>query len=402
MLGRKLNRITPLIGPSLSLLALLAGATFADPISVTTSSGVKATLYGFAQLDGSWEDHRSAPAPGNLALYAQSGKSARSGEWNITANNTRFGVNLSGPDSAPVVLGGKVEFDFYGGGSENNSTPRLRHGYGTVSLPGLGLSFLAGQTWDLVAPLAPPTVNAGILYAGGNLGSTRRPQLRVTEIVALPHAGKLEIAGAVARSIGTASPFNGTASTDGGHDADIPTFQGRTSVAFPLWVDKQSAILGISGHFGQEDVLLADTANYETLNSWSWAVDLELPVANFVSLAGEGFLGRNLDAYNGGIGQGFVKEGSGAKNVAGLGGWVALRFKFGSITANIGGGVDSVYSSTVSQGGRTRNTNAFGNVGYNLTQNAKVAFEVERIETDYKAAEYQRLWRIQSAYTYGF
>lgn len=396
--------------PKFAVIAAMnmGGIASADPIQVTTNTGTTVTLYGFAQLDAAWESQRSAPAPGNLAYFASSGtnKIVQSGEWNFTADNTRFGFNIAGPSDSgkSFKLAGKLELDFYGGGaSENNPVPRLRLAYGTVAFPGVGLTLLAGQAWDVISPLAPPTINAGILWLGGNLG-VRRPQFRASEIVPIS-GGKWEIIGAVTRSIGVASPYV-AASTDGGHDADIPAFQGRTAISLPLWVEKQSATLGVSGHFGQEDVLRQDTT-YKTLNSWSANVDLELPLAEFLSLVGEAQYGANLDAYQGGIGQGITKRTIGgvgsAVNVEGWGGWAALRLKAGSsVSLNIGVGVDSVHASTIADGAATRNVNAFANVAYNLTPNSRVGLELERIQTDYKAARYQELWRVQSAYTYSF
>lgn len=380
-------------------LALAGTTVHADPLQVSTASGVTLGLYGFAQLDGSWESQRANPAPGNFATWALTGKGAHSGEWNWTADNTRLGVNLSGPDGENFKLSGKVEFDFYGGGSsENNPVPRLRHGYGTVAFPKIGLSFLAGQTWDLVAPLNVPTLNAGVLYNAGNLGNARRPQLRVTETVALLANGKWEIAAAVARTIGNATNTYATGSAvDAGHDADIPTFQGRTAVSLPLWVEKQPAILGVSGHYAQEALLQSDYS-YKNVDSWSGAVDLELPLVSILSLAGEGWRGGDLSTYNGGIGQGIVN----GVAVEGWGGWLALRLKLGAVTANLGGGLDSVQASKVAAGGRTRNTAAFGNVGYNLNANSKVAIELQRLETDYKAGASEELWRTQLAYSYSF
>jgi len=386
---------------ALAMVACVGAPALADS-QITTVGGATLGIYGLVQLDGAWENHRGYSAPGNNVVWAQTGNIAQSGEWNFTADNTRLGFNIAGPDGDNFKLAGKLEFDFYGGGNaENTPVPRLRHGYGTVSFPKLGLSFLAGQSWDVIAPVNVPTVNAGVLYYAGNLGSTRRPQFRATENVTLPGDGKWEITAAVVRSIGQASPFV-AASTDAGHDADIPAFEGRTAVTLPLWVEKQAVTLGVSGLYGEEDVLLDTFGNIQTVKVWAGAVDLELPLAKFVSLAGEGFYGGNLDAYQGGIGQGFTKVGNRVINVEGWGGWAALRFKFGPVTANLGGGLDSVHASTVAAGGRTRNTNAFGNVGYNLNGNSKVAFEVERIETDYKAGKSEELWRTQAAYTYSF
>lgn len=397
--------ISKRISLAMAGLVAMGAATQAEPIQVVTKSGAAVTLYGVAQLDASWENHRAGPSPGNLVYWAETGRASQSGEWNITGINTKLGLNISGPDSGkPYKLDGKVEFDFSGAaGTENTPVPRLRLGYGTFTLPGIGLSILAGQNWDVIAPLNAPTINTGALWFGGNFGY-RRPQLRVTETVALPSNGKIEIAAAVARSIGVASPFVPT-SSDGGHDADIPVFQGRAAASWPLWVEKQNATLGVSGHFGQEDVLLdtAAGANYKTLDSWSANVDLELPLADFVSLVGEGFYGANLDAYQGGINQGITKIGTTVVNVEGWGGWAALRLKIGpTLNLNAGLGVDSVHASTINNGGKTRNVNAFVNTSYFLAPNSRVGIELERIETDYKAGASERLWRSQAVYAYTF
>ena len=391
---------------AVTMIVALGATTWGEPIQVVTSSGAAITLYGITQLDASWDNHRAGPSPGNLAYWAETVRASQRGEWNITADNTKLGLNIVGPDSGKLYkLGGKVEIDFLGNaGAENTPVPRLRLGYGTLSLPGLGLTVLAGQTWDVIAPLNAPTLNPGALWLGGNIGY-RRPQFRVTEAVALPSNGKIEIAAAVARSIGVASPFLPTVSTDGGHDADIPVFQGRAAVSLPLWVPKQAATLGVSGHFGEEDILLDTTegANYKTLNSWSADVDLELPLADFVSLVGESFYGANLDAYQGGIGQGITKIGATVVNVEGWGGWAAMRFKIcPTLNLNAGLGVDSVHASTVANSGKTRNVNAFVNTSYNPAPAVKVGVELERIETDYKSGACERLWRSEAVFAYSF
>lgn len=387
-----------------STLALaIASFAGADPAQ-TTSLGAHASLYGNLQLDMAWGNRRASPAPGNLAYWAETGKAANSGEWNLTASNSKFGLNLSGPDSSSAYrLSGRVEIDFSGSaGAENTPVPRLRHGYGTLALPDLGLTVLAGQTWDVFSPLAPPTVNTGALWFGGNVGY-RRPQLRLTEALPIAGTGKVELSGAVARSIGTASPFVST-STDGGHDADIPVFEGRASASLPLWVSGQNLTIGVSGHYGHEDVLLSDSVSTTSLKSWSTNVDLELPLTSFASLVGEGYQGENLDAYLGGIGQGFVKVAgtNRLENVQGWGGWMALRLKFDALGMNAGMGVDSVRASTLNAGGRTRNVNAFANVSYLFASALRVAWEVSRIETDYKSGNSEVLWRTQTVCAYGF
>ena len=398
--------ITKRIPLAMTGLVAMATVASAESIQVVTASGTTATFYGTAQFDASWENHKAGPPPGNLAYWAETGRASQSGEWNLTGSNTKLGFSLSGPDSGKFYkLGGKVELDFSGSaGAENTPVPRLRLGYGTITIPGIGLTVLAGQAWDVIAPLNAPTINTGAMWFGGNFGY-RRPQFRLTETLPLPSNGKVEIAAAVARSIGTASPFLLTTSTDGGHDADLPVFQGRGAVSFPLWVEKQNATVGISGHFGEEDILLDTTsiADFKTLNSWSANVDLELPLVGIISLVGEGFYGANLDAYQGGINQGVTKMGSTVVNVEGWGGWAALKFKLSStVNLNAGLGVDSVYASTISNGGKTRNVNGFVNTSINPTPAVRIGLELERLETDYKAGDCERLWRTQAVYAYSF
>ena len=265
------------------IILLSAITSFAaEPISVTTKTGVTATLYGFASLNAAYEDSKSNN--GNFANFVAASDltNENDGGWHLTPNLTRIGFNLSsGDDSTYFKANGKVEIDFYGGGSANNPNPRLRHGYGEISFGKTGFSILGGQTWDVISPLVTPTLNAGVLNNSGDAG-LRRAQLRLTEKIPVGE-GSVDIAAAVVRTIGENQPYNSSSASETGTDADIPTFQGRIGIALPLWVDNKKAGLGVSGHYGQEEIDLDATGKTKDIPTWSANVDLTLPITGAIT-----------------------------------------------------------------------------------------------------------------------
>ena len=56
-------------------------------------------------------------------------------EFNLTANQTRLGFNIAGPESETMKASGKVEFDFFGNyASENKAKIQMRHAYMTLAV----------------------------------------------------------------------------------------------------------------------------------------------------------------------------------------------------------------------------------------------------------------------------
>ena len=107
--------------------AVLAGADGGDKTAVL--SNLTAQLYGYIRLDAAYDTARIFP--GNYALWVKSAYLNRSddAQLDLTANQTRLGLNLTGPEVAGAKSSGKLEFDFYGGGVENKSNPMMRHAY---------------------------------------------------------------------------------------------------------------------------------------------------------------------------------------------------------------------------------------------------------------------------------
>lgn len=393
------------------ILASAIAAFAAEPISVTTKSGVTATLYGFASLNAAYEDSKSNN--GNFANFVAASDitNENDGGWHLTPNLTRIGLNFSsGDDSTYLKANGKVEVDFYGGGSGNAPNPRLRHGYGEISFGKTGFSILGGQTWDVISPLVTPTLNAGVLNNSGDAG-LRRAQLRLTEKIPVA-GGSVDIAAAVVRTIGENQPYTSASASETGTDADIPTFQGRVGIAVPLWVKDKKFGLGVSGHYGKEEIDLDDTGDAKDIPTWSANVDLNLPLTGAIAVLGEGFIGENLDTYAAGIGRGFVANSENpesVKSIKAYGGWFALQAKFiQKLTVNAGAGIDKLDRDDIETiGGREQNISVFANATYNLTDAFSLGFEYLHIQTDYLTAGTQKvkeadLNRYQLSATYGF
>ncbi len=247
---------------------------------VSTSSGTKIQFYGFARFDASYDNGKIYP--GNIALWAwPENQNRHDGEWNLTAGSSRLGLNLSGPDTEKIKLTGTIEFDFLGGGTENNMTPRMRHAYFKAYWPASDFSILAGQTWDLHSSLIPFVDDSAIMWASGNIG-TRHPQVRLTKGFSVGEKSHVEIAVAAARTIGEKNsvpdPQSLGYNTDPGKDAQMPTMQGRIAFSAPLLVRNQPATLAFSGHYGQEEWDTDTSGTHTTLNSWSGNVELSLPL----------------------------------------------------------------------------------------------------------------------------
>ena len=381
----------------------------AEPISVTTKSGVSVTLYGFASLNAAYEDSKSNN--GNFANFVAASDltNKNDGGWYFTPNLTRIGLNLSsGSDSSYFKANGKIEVDFYGGGSGNAPTPRLRHGYGEISFGESGFSILGGQTWDLISPLVTPTLNAGVLNNSGDAG-LRRAQFRLTEKIPVG-SGTFEIAAALVRTIGENQPYNTSSASETGVDADIPTFQGRIGITLPTWVEKKKFSFGVSGHYGQEEIDLDDTGRTKDIPTWSTNIDLTLPLSNALTFLGEGFLGANLDTYAAGIGRGFAADKAdpeSIKSIFAYGGWIALQAKFiKELTINVGAGLDKLDRDDIEKvGGREQNLSIFANTTYNLTDAFSLGFEYLHVQTDYLVGGTVKeafLNRYQLSATYGF
>ncbi len=163
----------------LSLAAGLGLAAEGDPEKKSAWSTVDLQFYGFIKVDAAYDT--SHANPGNFVRWIDLEPGNENDEqFNLTANQTRLGLWLTSPDDPDksLLTKGRVEIDFYGGGAENKPNPMLRLAYIDLHWRKSGWRFIAGQTFDVISPLFPVTINYSVQWWAGNIGY-RRPQLQL-------------------------------------------------------------------------------------------------------------------------------------------------------------------------------------------------------------------------------
>jgi hypothetical protein len=372
-----------------------------EMVTKKKASGVTVTPYGFIKADAIYDN--SQVSVGNFIKWVESeGTGGDNDEFNMTANQTRLGLKINGPQSNGLNMSGVVELDFYGGQAENKSHMFMRHAYMKMAWPEERFSIIAGQTWDVISPLNPGTLNYSVAWWAGNIGY-RRPQIRLTKSYALSDSIDLKLEGALARNIGTnGSDSFATGTVDSGQTSGQPMYQGRSSVTFPLLSYKPTTV-GFSGHWGKEKFDKATPAQGNKFNTWSLNLDVAQPVNEWLTIKGEFFKGENLSQFLGGIGQG-INTGTG-NEIGTKGGWIAASIgPFDKWRFNTGFTMEDVdrddLSNAVDQ--RTLNSSIFGNMIYAFNKNTEVGLEVSRWRTDYKNQADGDDLRLQSSFIYKF
>ena len=358
-------------------------------------------LYGFLKLDAAYDSSRINN--GNFAQWVERENNNKDDDqFNMTANQSRFGVKINGPDGGAMKTSGLVEVDFYGSApAENKAQLMMRHAYMKLDWPEDRFNIIAGQTSDVISPLFPSTVNYTVGWWTGNIGY-RRPQFRLTKELGFETGGFLKLEGALARTIGRDNIYmEGT--TDSGEDAGFPTFQGRASLTLPMF-GAQEATIGLSGHWGEEEYDIAINGRDKEFMTWSVNLDYTQPIRSKVQIKAELFTGENLNAYLGGIGQGVTTSGSNQyEEIGSKGGWIAAGLgPWEKKQFNLGVAADDVDRSNVNPGGRTLNRSVFANVICSVNEQTDFGFEISHWRTEYRGPGDGDSLRVQTALIYKF
>ena len=333
---------------------------------------------GYLKTDIAWE--KAATYPGNYVVYVPYA-AVDDDRMYITSRESRLGFDFRWK-AEEVKTTAKIEYDFFGAGAgENKAGLLLRHAY--VRLAWERIALTAGQTWDVISPLNPKTVNYSVAWGQGNIGY-RRPQLRLSTWGSLGEAADVTLDVAATRTIGNDVDGDGV---DDGADAALPTMQGRLGLAFNLG-DEGKIALGVSGHYGQEAWGEDDG---ETTDSWSANADLAVTLTPRISLLGEFFVGENLQTYFGGVLQGVSPAGDA---LGSTGGWgmlavtpvdrVALHAGYAFEDPDDG---DFTVPDGDEESLRDRNMVAWGNVFYAITGTVTGILEVQYMQTDWMTKE---------------
>lgn len=355
-------------------------------------------FYGYIKADAAYDNSRTNS--GNYVVWVDEESSRKNDdEFNMTANETRLGLRINGPTDNGIQTSGQVEFDFFGNyAAENKAKIQMRHAFLQMLWPDSGFSILAGQTWDVISPLNPTTLNYTVLWDGGNIGY-RRPQIRLTKDHLLSGDTSLKFQAAITRTVGR-DVLGAGATSESGEDAGFPTVQGRVGMTFP-WLPAGATTVGVSGHVGQEEYDISATGANEDLDSWSINLDWLQPINKWLTLKAELFRGENLNTYFGGIGQGVNTDDM--NEIASKGGWCTASLgPWDQWSFNAGIGIDDVDADDVNSGDRTLNRAVFANAIYALNQNADVGVELSHWRTDYKGAGDADDVRVQASLKYKF
>jgi len=384
---------------------LIAGcltAQAADTNMFMVLSKFEMKLYGYAKLDASYDTQRTSSGERMYYVYPEvNGESDN--EFNMTARETRLGLDMQGPAVDEFKTSGKLESDFYGsGGSANAPNVRLRLAYVNIA-HSRGFAMRAGQDQETFTTVTPKILNNSSLGNAGALTSTRSPQFRLTQQIPLGDS-KIIAAAAVTRP-NTHGDDCDKGGQDDGVDSGAPFFQGNL-IFETKWLTEKATKISVSGHYGRETldsvisnkVVETDSKDYD---SWSVMGSLYVPIISQLAVQGTLWQGADLDSYGGGIGQGINTTLE--KSIAAAGGWGELVLNLTEVlNLNVGYGIDDPKDSDLSKGNRSKNQIFFASLYYKITSAATVALEYSRMQTEYKGSSDADNNRFQGAVSYNF
>jgi len=361
--------------------------------------GFQVNWYGQVKLDASWDQNPTSH--GNYVMWVKSQASDKSdAQFNITHRATRFGFRAKSVGFNNITMGGNLEIDLYGGGEENKALLLLRHAYFTIQSGRIRM--LAGQSWDLIAPLNPATLNYPVLWGAGNI-QYRRPQVSLFYSLANSEQTKAELAAGFFRTLGsdltpTFALATGETSdgTEDGSDAAVPSIQSSFDLTHKF-ASGMSVRGGVSGLWGslKSETNLDHSENYE---SWAACAHLMVSWANGAGFSGEVFTGSNLGSYLGGIVNTNRIDG-----LAAIGGWASAWVKLHKkVTLTAGCSVDDPKDEDLNAAERSQNQAIFGNLKYAIAAPVTFGVELSRWQTKYVDAESANATRLETSFIMSF
>jgi hypothetical protein len=162
----------------LTVLALLA-----IPVSAMAVKAGDWELVGYTKLEAYWD---SAQVNKNLSgpiARSNAAQPQNMGRVRFTAQSSRFGLKVNGPEVLGAKTQGYIEIDFDSAqdpllNASNSYVPRMRHAWFRMDWPG-GWQLLMGQYWGMFCDFYPETVNDGPYQSHGQ-ATQRIPQVRLT------------------------------------------------------------------------------------------------------------------------------------------------------------------------------------------------------------------------------
>jgi len=384
-----------------------------------TKGEFRVVPYGFLWGTLAGETQRSVT--GDYTLYVLPPGPTYEPAFHVDAKSTRIGVDVSGPRIACLnwaPSGGKLEFDFQGrfADTENRGSVLLRHAYWEVKNDQFRL--LAGQTWDVISPLMPGVLSYSVGWGGGNMGY-RRAQFRAERYLAWSDTLLLTMQGSL--NVDLANDYAGNPLNVGDHSG-WPMLEARVATTIgPRGPGCRPIELGVSGHIGE---VMYDFFNYSFAGpiptpvlvlanvperTWSFNVDVRIPLGQRWGVQGEFFTGENLSTFLGGILQGidvrrapltqaFISQ----NTIRSTGGWVDVWYDIRTdLHTHFGYSIDDPLDTDMNSG-RVYNHFWFANLVYDVTPKFIVGLELTQWRTLWIGKPPADSTRLELVAKYGF
>ena len=346
------------------------------------------TPYGAFWADMSYASERTNP--GTYTLWVDSPEIHGENTFAVDARRSRFGLDLEGPQIPLFNFAksfAKVEIDFQGVFvTENKPGVRLRHAYWETKND--DFRFLVGQTRDVISPLWTSTLNYGVGFCGGNIGY-RRAQFRYERYYHYGDACLVELQGSLNQNI---VPDFSSRTDVIREPSGWPVIEGR--LGFVLGPKSKGSLrtkFGVSGHIGETGFDFTNVSPAPTslppaddvrIPTWSFNVDLHMPITERFGVQGEYFTGSNLSPFLGGIAQGACPCRRTA--IRSTGGWFDVWYEITPrLHTHAGWGLDDPNNNDFLYG-RTYNQFVFWNVTYDLTSKLTTGLEISSWKTNYQ------------------
>jgi hypothetical protein len=406
-------------------------APAAVPAAKPAPARVAITPYGFLLLQSFWNDgpFSARDYPGQV-LQNHDG-----GAFLMSARGTRFGFKVALPDDpfTGAKLSGVLEADFKGGyipsavtstaptctlGAGNkitctaatntvnaagtawyNSIARLRLSYVTATWgdESTKFSFVVGQDWRVIAPLAPTSLAFGydqIFTQAGNL-NVRDPQIKATLDQSFGDLG-VNVQAAMLSPQDTATIFaTGQAvDYDAGNRSRVPNFEGRVA-AYAKSGGKKFAEVGLAGAVGWRRYNNTATPNVTVDTTTKLAAVDGVINIPFVTVQGEAYISDGMeDSYTALLGSAVILNSNAANqltsitNIQSEGYWVQAVLKpLPAIQIPVGYGLAEVryhgLPGAFSSSTRLRNAQFHTGLLFNMTNPWKFGFEFTRTTSGY-------------------
>jgi hypothetical protein len=345
--------------------------------------------YGYLWADMFYETERVYPT--GYTLWVLSAENNGEDAFVVDARRTRLGFDVEGP-MIPFLncakSGGRVEIDFFGNfaTTENRPGVLLRHAYWEAKTDYFAV--LVGQTWDVISPLYPGVFNYSVGWDAGNIGY-RRAQFRYDRYIHLSPTLLLT----------TQFSLNQNVNPDLANEAGVvreptgwPIIEGRVATTLgPRGPGYHPMEVGVSGHVGNTGFDF-NSAGPPPLNlppardvrflTWSFNIDVRVPLTDRLGVQGEFFTGQDLSPFLGGIGQGVCP--CSRRAIRATGGWLDVWYDLTPRWhVHAGYSIDDPNNDDFLVG-RTYNQFFFGNIGFDITPKLFSGLEVSSWKTLYQ------------------